>query len=187
MYETRKTVFQVEIVTADSMGTTCPSMRRVAAMAVFRNPLAGMAVEDLSDLFEIGGALGRVLAEQAVRQLAGPPVSYGKAAIVGSDGDFEHGGAVIHPMLGAPMRAAAGGGAAVIPSNVKLGAPGTAIDLPLGHKDDPWSFDHFDTMTLSLPDAPRADEIVLCLAYADAGRPLPRSGSRPVVADDPED
>lgn len=78
------------------------------------------------------------------------------------------------------MRQAVGGGEAVIPSNVKLGGPGTAIDLPLGHKDNPWSFDHFDTMTLMVPDAPLPDEIVMCLAYADGGRPLPRCGSGPV-------
>jgi len=79
------------------------------------------------------------------------------------------------------MRSATGGGKAVIPSNVKVGAAGTAIDLPLGHKDDPWSFDHFDTMTLAIPDAPRPEEIVMCLAYADRGRPIPRCGAGPVT------
>ena len=78
------------------------------------------------------------------------------------------------------MRSAAGGGEAVIPSNVKLGAPGALVDLPLGHKDNPWSFDHFDTMTLHVPDAPGPDEIVMCLAYADGGRPIPRCGTGPV-------
>jgi hypothetical protein len=109
-------------------------------------------------------------------------VSYGKAAIVGVAGDMEHGGAVIHLKLGAPMRAACGGGQAVIASNVRLGALGASIDLPLGHKDNPWSFDHFDTMTLCVPDGPRPDEIVVCIAYADGGRPIPRCGSGPVVA-----
>jgi Amino acid synthesis len=108
------------------------------------------------------------------------PVSYGKAAIVGVFGDMEHGGAVIHPRLGAPMRAAAGGGEAVIDSNVTIGAVGASIDRPLGHKDNPWSFDHFDTMTLCVPDGPAPDEIVLFLAYADRGRPIPRCGSGPV-------
>lgn len=179
MVQTRKTVFLREVITTDSFGQPCAPVCRVAALAVVRNPLSGRFTADLSPLFEIGQALGGDLARQAVAMLDGAPVSYGKAAIVGAAGDMEHGGAVIHPKLGAPMRAAAGGGAAVIPSNVKLGAPGTAIDLPLGHKDDPWSFDHFDTMTLMVPDAPGPDEIVVCLAYADGGRPIPRCGKGP--------
>lgn len=176
----RKTVFIREIITSDAFGEACTPICRVAAMAVFRNPLAGRFEADLSQLFEIGRELGEELAEQAVAQLLNPPVSYGKAAIVGVSGDMEQGGAVIHPKLGAPMRSAVGGGEAVIPSNVKLGPAGTSIDLPLGHKDNPWSFDHFDTMTLSVPDGPGPDEIVMCLAYADGGRPIPRCGSGPV-------
>jgi hypothetical protein len=77
------------------------------------------------------------------------------------------------------MRAAAGGGAAVIPSNVKLAGLGGSIDLPLGHKDNVWSFDHFDTFTLCVPDAPREEEIVMCIAFADAGRAHPRCGAGP--------
>ncbi|HSG35924.1 MAG TPA: amino acid synthesis family protein [Paracoccaceae bacterium] len=180
MITPRKTVLVRERITADPMGTPCAPINRVALLAVFRNPLAGQVVEDLEPLFAIGGALGEALAAQAVAELGGPPVSYGKAAIVGSAGDMEHGGAVIHPRLGAPMRAAAGGGAAVISSNVKIGGIGASIDLPLGHKDNPWSFDHFDTMTLCLPDGPRPDEIVMILAYADGGRPIPRCGTGPV-------
>ena len=102
-----------------------------------------------------------------------------KGAIVGTSGEFEHGAACIHPMLGKPMRAAIGGGKAVIPSNVKVAPAGTSLDLPLGHKDDPWSFDHFDTITVSVPDAPHPDEIVVIMALADGGRLLPRCGSAP--------
>lgn len=180
MVKTRKITLIHETITSDSFGEPCKPVSRIAAIAVFRNPLAGRFASDLSPLFEIGAELGEALAKQAVLQLGAPPVSYGKAAIVGINGDMEHGGAVIHPKLGAPMRAAAGGGQAVIPSNVKLGPPGTAIDVPLGHKDNPWSFDHFDTMTLSVPDGPGPDEIAMILAYADRGRPIPRCGSGPV-------
>jgi hypothetical protein len=180
MIQTRKTVISRELIETDSFGTPCEPVSRVAVGAVFRNPLAGRFEHDLSPLFEIGAELGRRLAEQAIGLLNGPPVSYGKAAIVGVSGDMEHGGAVIHPRLGAPMRAAAGGGEAVIPSNVKIGPVGASIDLPLGHKDNPWSFDHFDTMTLCVPDGPAPDEIVMFLAYADHGRPIPRCGSGPV-------
>ena len=179
MVDLRKTVFQHELIEADLFGEPCEPVTRVAVAAVFKNPLVGRFESDLSPLFEIGAELGEKLAEKAVRLLNDPPVSYGKAAIVGVSGDMEHGGAVIHPRLGAPMRAVAGGGDAVIPSNVKVGPAGASIDLPLGHKDNPWSFDHFDTMTLCVPDGPAPDEIVMFLAYADRGRPIPRCGSGP--------
>ena len=180
MVEIRKTFMVREIISSDAFGTACEPVCRAAAIALVRNPFAGRYEQDLSDLFELGAQLGAQLASDVVAQLTGPPVSYGKAAIVGLAGDMEHGGAVIHPKLGAPMRAAAGGGESVIPSNVKVGPPGTAIDVPLGHKDNPWSFDHFDTMTLSVPDGPGATEIAVIVAYADGGRVLPRCGSGPV-------
>src|SRR5215470_5598155 len=71
---------------------------------------------------------------------------------------MEHGGACVHPMLGKPMRAAIGGGKAVIGSNVKVPTAGAVLDVPLGHKDDSWSFPHFDTITVSVADAPRPGE-----------------------------
>jgi hypothetical protein len=82
-------------------------------------------------------------------------------------------------MLGKPMRTAVGGGKAVIPSNVKVAACGASLDLPLSHKDESWSFDHFDTITVSIPDAPKPDEIVVVIAVADGGRLHPRCGSGP--------
>ena len=180
MVRTRKTVILHELIEADLFGEPCEPVSRVAVAAVFKNPLVGRFERDLSPLFEIGAELGQRLAGKAIDLLNCPPVSYGKAAIVGVSGDMEHGGAVIHPRLGAPMRAVVGGGVAVIPSNVKIGPVGASIDMPLGHKDNPWSFDHFDTMTLCVPDAPAPDEIVVFLAYADHGRPIPRCGSGPV-------
>jgi len=177
----RKTLIIRETTETDGTGKACAPITRVVAIAVIRNPFAGRFGDDLSPLFDAGGALGARLMDEAVGLLGGPPVSYGKAAIVGVDGDIEHGGAMIHPKLGKPMRAAVGGGKALIPSNVKVAAPGTPIDLPLGHKDAAWSFDHFDTMTVMVSDAPRPDEIVLCMAVADGGRPDPRCGSGPIT------
>lgn len=182
MITIRKTVFLRELIETDAMGEPCEPVSRVAIGAIFKNPLAGRFERDLSPLFEIGAELGQWLAGQAVAMLGAPPVSYGKAALVGTSGDMEHGGAVVHPRLGAPMRAASGGGEAVIASNVKMAAMGASIDLPLGHKDNPWSFDHFDTMTLCIPDGPAPDEIVMFLAYADRGRPIPRCGKGPIKA-----
>ncbi|MEM1360510.1 MAG: amino acid synthesis family protein [Pseudomonadota bacterium] len=98
---------------------------------------------------------------QAVAGLTAPPLSYGKAAMFGIAGVMEHRGVVV-------------------PSHVKTGAAGMTIDLPLGHVDSPWSSDHFDTMTLWVADAPLADETVICLAYADGARPIPRCGTGPM-------
>jgi hypothetical protein len=177
----RKTILLRETIRSDALGRACSPITRVIAGAVLQNPFAGRLVEDLSPLFDIGGKVGEQLMEEAVAQLGGPPVSYGKAAIVGIAGDLEHGGALIHPKLGKPMRAAVGGGKALIPSNAKVAAAGASIDLPLGHKDDPWSFDHFDTVTVTIADAPLAGEIVLLMAVADGGRPHPRVGSAPIT------
>ena len=179
--EVRKTTIIKETITADGVGKACDPITRVVALAVIRNPFAGRYVEDLSPLFDMGGRLGEQLMADAVKMLAGPPVSYGKAAIVGVAGDLEHGAAMIHPKLGKPMRAAVGGGKALIPSNAKVAAAGVAIDLPLGHKDEAWSFDHFDTMSVMIADAPRPDEIVLCMAVSDGPRPHPRVGKGPIT------
>lgn len=170
-----------ETIEADAVGEACDPITRVVAVAVIRNPFAGDFVKDLSPLFDIGGQLGERLMGDAVKLLAGPPVSYGKAAIVGVAGDMEHGAAMIHPKLGKPMRAAVGGGKALIPANVKVAALGVPIDLPLGHKDVAWSFDHIDTMTVMVADAPRPNEIVLCMAVSDGPRPHPRVGSGPIT------
>ena len=151
-------------------------MSRIAAVAVIANPFAGQAAADLAPLFDLGVALAEELLPDAVALLDGAPAAYGKSAIVGVNGDIEHAAAVLHPKLGKPMRAAVGGGAALIPSTTKVAAAGTPIDVPLTNKDDAWSFDELDTMTIMVPDAPRPDEIVGVMAVSDGGRPWPRVG-----------
>ena len=97
-------------------------------------------------------------------------MAQGKACIVGVDGEIEHSAALMHPTFGKPVREAMGGGAAVIPSTKKIGGPGTRIDIPFFYKDAALVFDYFDAMEVGLPDAPRADEILLALAMADGPR-----------------
>lgn len=179
--DVRKIVTIKEIIKADNLGTRCPEIVRVAVLAVIKNPAAGRQKGALTELFDIGGHIGETLMEEAVNLLKGAPTSYGKAAIVGTNGDLEHGGAIIHPKLGKPMRNAIGGGKALIPSNVKVTNVGCPIDLPLGHKDEAWSFDYFDTMTVMVADAPLPNEIVVCMAIADGGRPNPRCGTQPII------
>ncbi len=156
-----------------------PPTRKATAMAVIANPFAGHYQEDLSLLMEIGAELGDVLGRKAVAALGIDPPdaqSYGKAAIVGSRGELEHAAAILHPKLGAPLRAAVDKGAALVPSVKKMGDLGSAIDVPLGHKDAAYVRSHFDGMEVRVSDAPRADEIVVCVAVTDSGRPLPRVG-----------
>jgi hypothetical protein len=180
MTDIRKILTLREVVFSE-LGREAPRpIVRAVGIAVIRNPFAGRWAEDLRSLFEAGAALGERLMPELVRMLDGPAVSYGKGALVGVAGEMEHGGACVHPMLGRPMRAAIGGGQAVIGSNVKVAAPGTLLDVPLGHKDDPWSFEHFDTITVAVPDAPRPEEIVVVMAIADGGRLNNRCGAAPV-------
>jgi hypothetical protein len=180
MTEIRKILTLREVVFSE-LGREAPRpIVRAVGIAVIRNPFAGRWAEDLRPLFDAGAGLGERLMPELVRMLDGPAVSYGKGALVGVAGEMEHGGACVHPMLGRPMRAAIGGGQAVIGSNVKVAAPGTLLDVPLGHKDEPWSFEHFDTITVSVPDAPRPEEIVVVMAIADGGRLNNRCGSAPI-------
>ena len=180
MVEIRKIMTTREVIVSE-LGVKAPRpVVRAVGMAVITNPFAGRFVEDLRLLFEAGAMLGERLMPDLVKLLDRPAVSYGKGALVGIDGEMEHGGACVHPMLGKPMRAAIGGGKAVIGSNVKVAAPGAILDVPLGHKDDSWSFAHFDTITVLVADAPRPNEILVVLAIADGGRLQNRCGSEPI-------
>ena len=101
--------------------------------------------------------------------------AYGKGAIVGLDGELEHAAAILHPRFGAPVREVIGGGAAIIPSTKKVGGAGAPITMPITNKDDIWSFDEMDAAEILIPDAPRSDEIVVCVVLAAGGRPHART------------
>ena len=153
--------------------------RRALAMAVIENPFAGRFEQDLTALMAIGEELGGLLGARCVSALGISPAaahSYGKAAIVGEAGELEHAAAILHPRLGAPLRLAVEKGAALVPSAKKVGGMGTGIDVPLGHKDAAFVRSHFDAMEARISDAPRANEIVVCVVVTDSGRPLARVG-----------
>ena len=172
----RKTLLVEETVRAEAGHAAARPVVRVAVLVVMANPFAGVYREDLAPLFELGLGMGEAFARRAVDRLGGPPRAYGKAAIVGVNGDIEHAAALLHPKLGKPMRAACGGGEALIPSATKVAAAGASIDVPLAHKDELWSFDELDTMTVTVADAPRPDEILGVMVFSDGGRPSPRIG-----------
>jgi hypothetical protein len=175
----RKIVTVLEETHRELGEAIAPATRRAAALAVIANPFAGKFQKDLSALIEIGEELGALLTGRCVALLAIPGdkcESYGKAAIVGDGGELEHAAALLHPKMGAPVRKALGKGAALIPSAKKMGGMGTAIDVPLGHKDAAFVRSHFDAMEVRIADAPRAGEIVVAIAVTDSGRPIPRIG-----------
>jgi hypothetical protein len=154
-------------------------VRKAAAIAVIANPYAGRYVEDLTVLIDLGAELGDLLGRRCLAAMGIPGSaveSYGKAALVGEDGELEHAAALLHPSLGKPLRDVLGGGAALIPSSKKRGGPGRPFDIPLGHKDAAFVRSHFDGMEASISDAPQPDEIVVAVAMAVGGRPLPRVG-----------
>lgn len=175
----RRMVVQVDEVWTENGQAVSPPTRRALAMAVIENPFAGRYVQDLEKLISIGEELGGLLGERCVQALGIKPSeaqSYGKAAIVGEAGELEHAAAILHPKLGAPLRVAVEKGAALVPSSKKMGVMGTAIDVPLGHKDAAYVRSHFDAIEARVADAPRANEIVVCVAVTDSGRPNPRVG-----------
>lgn len=175
----RKLVVSVDETRVEMGKAITPPTRRAVAVAVIENPFAGLYVEDLDELMTIGEELGGLLGEKCVKALGiqpGQAESYGKAAIVGEAGELEHAAAILHPKLGAPLRKAVEKGAALVPSSKKQGGIGTAIDVPLGHKDAAFVRSHFDAIEARVADAPRANEIVVAVAVTDSGRPLPRVG-----------
>lgn len=175
----RKIILQVDEVLMEMGQAVTPPTRRALAMAVIENPFAGRFSENLDELIAIGEELGGMLGQKCIRALGiepGKAQSYGKAAIVGEAGELEHAAAILHPKLGAPLRLAVEKGAALVPSSKKRGGLGTAIDVPLGHKDAAFVRSHFDAMEARVADAPRANEIVVAVVVTDSGRPLPRVG-----------
>ena len=175
----RKIVTVVEEIHADGLKSIEKPIKKCATLAVIKNPYAGKYVEDLSYLMDVGEYLGGFLAEKAVKAMGiakEEAENYGKGAIIGLDGELEHGAAILHPKLGKPMREAVGTGKAIIPSAKKLGGPGTPLDVPLHYKDAAFVRTHYDAMEVRLHDAPKADEIVVAVVITSGGRPHPRIG-----------
>jgi hypothetical protein len=182
----RKLVTVVEEVQADGGRAVDPPLVVAAAGAVVENPLAGRFVEDLSPLIDAYcEPLGSLLVARALAGLGGDAEAYGKGALVGLDGEVEHGSAILHNLrFGNRVRDAVGG-TSLLPSAEKCGAPGASLDLALKHTADQTVRSHHLTFEVRVPDAPRSNEIVVWIALATAGRPqarLPEFGSELAAA-----
>lgn len=176
MIEVRKFVTIVEHVVREAGIDVNPPLRKVAVAAVVTNPYAGRFAADLREIVEPSRELGEQLGRLLVEAMGEGVESYGKAAIVGTNGELEHTHAFLTSVLADRLREAVGGGKAWISSTGKRGPMGTEIDVPLAFKDALFVRSHYDTITVRVPDAPGPDEVVVILAGANRGRPNFRLG-----------
>jgi hypothetical protein len=173
----KRTLTFIDEVGVEAGQRVDPPLRKVAVVAVVDNPFAGRFASDLGPLTDASVAIGRHICGLAVALLAPHrPASYGKAALIGMNGEQEHGVAMLTTVFGNVMRDAAGGGKAWISSFTKRVAPGATIDIPLAHKDALYVRSHYDGITITLADAPLPDELAIICAFANRGRPNHRVG-----------
>ncbi|ASG22330.1 amino acid synthesis family protein [Nitrospirillum viridazoti] len=153
-----------------------PVVKLVVAAAI-ANPNAGRFVASFDEVIAASEHLGIEFARRLITRLAGRAVqSYGKAALVGANGEYEHGNAFLTTAFAEPIREAVGGGKAWVPSTGKRGGPGTEIDIPLAHKDALYVRSHYDTFSVTFTDSPGPDEVVIAMAVATRGRLHARLG-----------
>ena len=181
LYEVRGWYSVVHEIRHDG-GKAGETLVKAAAGVVIRNPFAGRYVAELAELTKSSAAIGHALGGRAVALLGKRSVeSYGKGGIAGTAGEQEHVVACITTVFGDPLRQQVGGGAAWISSASKVAAAGTAIDIPLAHKDELYIRSHYDAVTFSVPDGPRPDELLICVAVASGGRVHQRVGGKSVA------
>lgn len=153
-------------------------LRKIVVGACVKNPFAnGQYTEDLSEIIDNSPALGLEIGRRLLDRLGGEAIaSYGKACVVGIAGEYEHGNAFLTATMMDPLREYLGGGLAWVASTGKRGGPGTTIDVPLAHKDALYVRSHYDTITVTFPDGPNPDEILVLMAVATRGRLYARLG-----------
>ena len=175
----RKTAVIVEEIYLEGGKSDGPPLKRVTAMAAIKNPFVTKPVSDLSVLINYGGKIGEILSAKLLAQFDGRSdaiESYGKGAIVGALGEIEHGYATITRPFATSVRKALGDCRAWMAANVKRGALGASLDVPMAYKDAIYVRSHYDTVEALMPDGPLADEIVVILAAASRGRLHARIG-----------
>ncbi|MEQ8602997.1 MAG: amino acid synthesis family protein [Marivibrio sp.] len=148
------------------------------AAAVIANPFAGAFAPEIEGFMETLKPLGDEMAARLLVAMGGDKraiEAYGKGAIVGVDGELEH-GALWHVPGGWAMRRLLGEALAIVPSSKKVGACGAGLDVPLGHIDAAYVRSHFSAIEVRVADAPRPREIVYAIAMADGGRIHERVG-----------
>lgn len=173
----RKIKLDVEEVFHEGGSRSSVPLRIAVATAVVANPYAGRYVEDLLPFMHELRGLGSQLSEQLINVLGGARhvQAYGKGAIVGEDGELEH-GAVWHEAGGWAMREALGNPKAIVPAAKTIGGPGGRVMIPLGHTQAAYVRSHFGVAEMTVWDGPRRGEIAFGLAMATGGRIHARLG-----------
>ncbi len=172
----RKIVTVIEEIRTEGGREVSPPARVAIVAAVIDNPWAGQGyVEDLAPGIEATASdVGALLAPEVLAALGDPAEAYGKAAIVGLNGEIEHGSALIHTLkFGDHFRKAANA-TTLLPAVEKRGPAGVAFDIPLKHITDATIRSHHQTVEVRIADAPHPDELVIALAAAAQGRPQQR-------------
>ncbi|MFC0667449.1 amino acid synthesis family protein [Azotobacter chroococcum] len=173
----RKLKLDVEEVLHEGGPVAAKPLKVAVALAIVENPYAGKYVEDLLPFMEELRALGRDLSNRLITALGGADKvqAYGKGAIVGEDGELEH-GAVWHEAGGWAMREALGNPKAIVPAAKTIAGPGCRVMIPLGHIQAAYVRSHFGVAEMTVWDGPRRNEIVFGLAMATGGRIHARLG-----------
>ncbi len=174
----RKSAIVTETIWHEGGPVAETPLRRAAAMTVIANPFAGRYVDDIQPFMEDLKPLGERMAQDLIDALGGDPSvieGYGKGAIVGTNGELEH-GALWHAPGGYAMRAKIEKSMAIVPSTKKVGAPGARLDVPVTHANASYVRSHFDAMEVGIPDAPKADEMLLVLVMTTGPRVHNRAG-----------
>ena len=150
---------------------------KVVLAAAINNPHAGTFVESFDEVIDRSRALGAEFGRRLRDAIGEAGVqSYGKAALVGTQGEYEHGNAFLTNAFADPIREALGGAVAWFPSTGKRSGPGATIDIPLAHKDALYVRSHYDTVSVAFTDAPSPEEVVVAVAVASRGRLHARLG-----------
>ncbi|MGV6874120.1 amino acid synthesis family protein [Pseudochelatococcus sp. B33] len=178
----RKIVVSTEHILLEGSRRVEKPWRMAAAAAVLTNPWAGRGfVADLAvEIHDIAPKLGTTLVPLLLEAIGGADKveAYGKAAVVGVNGEVEHASALIHTLrFGNQLREAVSG-VSFLPFTNKRAAAGCSIDIPLKHITAEGQRSHFLTATLSIADAPGPDEIVVAIGASTGGRPHARIGDR---------
>jgi hypothetical protein len=173
----RKRLLVVEDIFHEGGAVAETPLKRGAAMAVIANPFAGRYEPDIQWFMDDLRPLGLNLAQQLAKALGGADrvEAYGKASLVGVDGELEH-GALWHAPGGYAMREVLSGTKAIVPSSKKVGAAGSRLDVPITHINASYVRSHFDSMEIGLNDAPRGNEMLVALVMMTGPRIHHRSG-----------
>lgn len=176
LIQIRKRVLCVETILHEGGAPPPVPLRMAAAAAVVRNPYAGRYEPDLLPFMAQLRELGQELAEEAANVLGKDRVeAYGKAAIVGTNGELEH-GAIWHEAGGWAMRAVLGEPKAIVPAAKAVATAGYRLMVPLHNTHAAYVRSHFNSMEVGVQDGPRPDEILFALVMADGGRIHERLG-----------